>query len=91
MLLDTFCVLRNVSQGTTRVATVAVDPHPTGAGIGIGAACPARLDSEGMCLMMTDMHAATLRVDVTDEAEVEAAFDAAERQHGATVVLVTCA
>ena len=63
----------------------------TGAGSGIGAACAARLESDGMRVVATDLRGNALRMDVTDEAEVEAAFDAAEREHGAVAVLVTCA
>jgi len=79
----------------------------TGAAGGIGAACAARLLTDGACVMLTDRDAGTLEsvqktlvdrygqdavraanCDVTDETQVQAAFDACAREFGGLDILV---
>src|SRR5580698_7715837 len=62
-----------------------------GSGGGIGAACARALEADGLVVATADLRGAAFRMDVTDEAEVEAAFDAIEAKHGKIAVLVTCA
>lgn len=62
----------------------------TGGASGIGEACARALAADGMEVIATDLRGAT-RMDVTDEAEVEAVFDETEARHGRIAVLVTCA
>lgn len=61
------------------------------AGRGIGAACVRALEADGLRVAATDLGGTPFRMDVTDEAEVEQAFDAVEAQLGPVSVLVTCA
>jgi rhamnulose-1-phosphate aldolase/alcohol dehydrogenase len=79
----------------------------TGAAGGIGAACAARLLSDGACVMLTDRDTEVLAsmfgslverygkdvvraaaCDVTDEAQIQAAFDACAREFGGLDILV---
>jgi rhamnulose-1-phosphate aldolase/alcohol dehydrogenase len=79
----------------------------TGAAGGIGAACAARLLTDGACVMLTDRDNETLEsmyrslvercgkdvvraaaCDVTDEAQVQAAFEGCAREFGGLDILV---
>jgi NAD(P)-dependent dehydrogenase (short-subunit alcohol dehydrogenase family) len=77
----------------------------TGAAGGIGGAIARRLAAEGACVVVADIdaegadalaatigdEAVGLRLDVTDEASVDAAFDAAALAFGGVDLLVNCA
>lgn len=65
----------------------------SGAAGGFGSAIAAALAADGMTIFGSDSHAGEdiCRTDVTDEAEVRAAFDQAEAINGPVSVLVTCA
>ncbi|MCA1296881.1 SDR family NAD(P)-dependent oxidoreductase [Stappia indica] len=60
---------------------------------GFGGAIAAALAADGMAIFGSDTHASEeiCRTDVTDEAQVKAAFDQAEALNGPVSVLVTCA
>jgi len=64
----------------------------TGAGSGIGAACAARLASEGATVVTVDIAGAVdVHLDVRDEPAVEAAFASVVRDHGHLDVMVNAA
>ena len=60
----------------------------TGGGTGIGAAVAAALEAEGASVSRIGRRRGTFAADVTDRAQVEAAFAAARRAHGPISILV---
>jgi NAD(P)-dependent dehydrogenase (short-subunit alcohol dehydrogenase family) len=60
----------------------------TGGGTGIGAAIAAALEAEGAAVSRIGRRRGTFAADVTDRAQVDAAFAAARRAHGPISILV---
>lgn len=63
----------------------------TGAGSGLGAATARHLAGLGATVTGLDLRGTETPVDITDEAQVEAAIDAAVAAHGAPRIAVNCA